>query len=253
MNQLSKHPHLKWYISNLRPIPGGSYHYGASPAKKLHGTKITMSQFRMGATPVTWGMWKEYRKGVSVPGKGIKLPDDPGWGYPDDNPVVNVSWEDIMNPGGFCEWASGVAGFRLVIPTDAQFEYAARGGKDGLEFSWGNDFDRSKLWCSKYFGEAEKTAAVDRSNRIYRNGYGLTDMGGNVWQWCADYYNYDYRPVGKKDPVNIKKSENVCVGCVRGGSFVFSDPECFRCTNRSGILQDARSSTYGFRLVAPSK
>jgi formylglycine-generating enzyme required for sulfatase activity len=81
-----------------------------------------MSAFHMGATPVTWGMWKEYCKA-----KSVRMPDEPDWGYIDNHPVVNVSWEGIMNPGGFCEWANDVAGFRLSLPTEAQFEYANRG------------------------------------------------------------------------------------------------------------------------------
>lgn len=247
MNQLLAYPHLRWYVSSLRSIPGGKYRFGASPADKKSGTPITMSPFRMGATPVTWGMWKEYRQSVSVPGKEIKLPSDPGWGYPDDHPVVNVSWEDIMNPSGFCEWASGLAGFKLTLPTQAQWEYAARGGKDGLEYPWGNDFDTSKLWCSKAkFGDALKTAAVDRTNRIYRNGYGLTDMVGNVWQLCADYYNDDYRPAGK-DPVDTHKSK---YRCVLGGSWNSNDPDIFRCALRSGHNPDIRLSSFGFRLSA---
>jgi formylglycine-generating enzyme required for sulfatase activity len=194
-------------------------------------------------------MWKEYRKSIAVPGKGIKLPDDPGWGYPDDHPVVNVSWDDIMNPGGFCEWASKTAGFKLTLPSDAQFEYAARGGKDGLEYPWGNDFDTEKVWCRKNIGDAGKTAAVDRTNRIYRNGYGLTDMVGNVWQWCADYYNSDYRAVGK-DPVDIKNSGS---RCVRGGSWFFIIPGVFRCAIRVRGNPDYRGNDFGFRLVAPPK
>ena len=249
MNQLSKYPHLRWYISKLRSIPGGKYRFGASPADKKSGTPITMSPFRMGATPVTWGMWKEYRQSVSVPSKGIKLPDNPGWGYPDDHPVVNVSWDDIMDPGGFCEWVSGVAGFKLTLPTDAQWEYAARGGKDGLEYPWGNDFDESRLWCSKaYNGDALKTAAVDRTNRIYRNGYGLTDMVGNVWQWCADYYNGD-RPAGK-DPVDTQKSK---LRCVRGGSWLHGGPGIFRCADRFGYYPDNWYYYVGFRLSAGQK
>jgi formylglycine-generating enzyme required for sulfatase activity len=195
-------------------------------------------------------MWKEYRQSVSVPGKGIKLPNDPGWGYPDDHPVVNVSWNDIMEPGGFCEWASGVAGFKLTLPTQAQWEYAARGGKDGFEYPWGNDFDTSKLWCSTaQFRDALKTAAVDRTDRIYRNGYGLTDMVGNVFQWCADYYNDDYRPAGK-DPVNTQKIEGLCV---RGGSWVFTNPVICRCANPFRSNPDSRYDDKGFRLSAGQK
>ncbi len=84
-----------------------------------------------------------------------------------------------------------------------------------MNYPWGNTFYRSKLWCSSYqAGDMEKTGAVDRTNRIDRNGYGLSDMVGNVWEWCVDYTNYDYRPIGK-DPVCTRKSDS---RSVRGGS-----------------------------------
>jgi formylglycine-generating enzyme required for sulfatase activity len=174
------------------------------------------------------------------------MPEDPGWGYPDNHPVVNVSWDDIMDPGGFCEWASGVAGFKLTLPTEAQWEYAARGGVDGLEYPWGNDIDNSKLWCDY---DVDVTVAVDRTNRIYRNGYGLTDMVGNAWQWCADYYNDDYRPTGK-DPVDTEESDS---RCVRGGSWLYNDPGNFRCANRSWSFPEDRYGIFGFRLSAGQK
>lgn len=244
MNQLSKYPWLKWYVSNLKSIPGGKYRFGASPADKKSGTPITMSPFRMGATPVTWGVWKEYCKA-----KSVRMPREPDWGYWDDHPVVDVSWEEIMNPGGFGKWASGVAGFELTLPTDAQWEYAARGGKDGLEYPWGDDFDESKLWCSASVGDADKTAAVDRTDRIYRNGYGLTDMVGNVWQWCADYYNDDYRPAGM-DPVDTQESS---FRCVRGGSWINDFPDNFRCADRLWDGPDIGGLNIGFRLSAGQK
>ena len=245
MNQLSEYSHLRWYLSNLRSIPDGTYRWGASPYQGESGIQIPMSSFRMGATPVTWGMWKEYCKAESV-----RMPEDPGWGYPDNHPVVSVSWNDIMDPDGFCEWASGVAGFELTLPTDAQWEYAARGGQDGLEYPWGNHFDESKLWYSKAeLADASKTSAVDRTDRNYRNGYGLTDMLGNVWEWCADYYNEDYLPTGK-DPVDTEES---AYRCVRGGSWFNNDPDFFRCADRYWDDPDGRGYNDGFRLSAGQK
>ena len=244
MNQLSKCPHLNRYVSNLKSIPGGTYRFGFTKDQEIAATRITISPFRMGARPVTWGMWKEYCKAESV-----RMPEKNNWGYPNNHPVVNVSWNDIMNRGGFCEWASDVAGFKLTLPTDAQWEYAARGGRDGLEYPWGNTFDKSKLWCSEKFGDAGKTAAVDRTNRIYRNGYGLTDMAGNVTQWCADYFNDNYRPVGK-DPVDTRNSVN---RCMRGGAWFIGNPVFFRCADRVRNAPDIRGSAVGFRLSAGRK
>lgn len=207
--------------------------------------RITISPFRMGATPVTWGIWKEYCKAES-----IQMPHSE-WGYPDNHPVVNVSWGDIMNPGGFCEWASRVAGFKLTLPSDAQWEYAARGGRDGLDYPWGNDFDNSKLWCrvgetGKGLFSTDKTAAVDRPDRIYRNGYGLTDMLGNVYQWCADYYSALFR-IGM-DPLDTDNTR-----AVRGGSWNTINPDNFRCGERKSVKPDNWYNNVGFRLSAGQK
>ena len=259
MNQLAKYPLLTRYVSDLRNIPGGTYHWMSTTDpwwqkwfyKKEVSPLVTISAFRMGATPVTWGLWKEYCKS-----KSLRMPEKPRWGYLDNHPVVNVSWEDIMNPGGFCDWASNVARFKLSLPTDAQWEFAARGGQDGLNYPWGNDFDRSKLWCSKekivtvQSIDAGQTAAVDRLDQTYRNGYGLTDMVGNVNQWCADYYNHDYRPVGK-DPKDTRRS---LWYCVRGSSFFSYGPNGFRCADRySSYKSRDRREVIGFRLAAGQK
>jgi sulfatase modifying factor 1 len=242
MKQLAKYPHLNWYVSNLKSIPGGTYRWGASPALKQPGTRITMSSFRLGATPVTWGMWKEYCKSESV-----GLPKQPFWGYPDNHPVVLVSYKDVMSSSGFCAWASATAGFKLTLPTDAQWEYAARGGRDGLDYPWGNEFDTSRLWCSSESG----TAAVDRTKRMYRNGYGLSDMLGNVYQFCSDYFSFDFQATGI-DPVDKKRNE-LEWRCARGGSWVDTNGLMeFKCASRA-IAINMPMHMYGFRLSAGPK
>jgi len=255
---------IKQYVSQMRKIPGGSYNWGFSFEQRRSAPLVSITAFRMGATPVTWAMWKQFCKSES-----IKLPDEPGWGYPDNHPVVNVSWEDISAPGGFCEWASKAAGTKLSLPTDAQWEYAARCNKDNLlklfgniddiddprnnvkegrEYPWGNKFDLFKVWCSvRSEGDAERTAAVDRKDRIYSNGFGLTDMVGNVQQWCRDYYHSEYRASGK-NPIDSRRSER---RTMRGGSWVYNDPANFRCAYRVGS-DTSGSINVGFRLVAPA-
>jgi formylglycine-generating enzyme required for sulfatase activity len=208
--------------------------------KPVHN--VVLSAFRMGATPVTGSVWKEY---CAVTGK-----------YPpdlyllDDQAVFGVSWNEIMGSdgkGGFCGWASDIVGFRLTLPTEAQWEYAARGGIAGQEFPWGNTFDRSKLWCS--WGEKRlKTAPVNRTSNIYRNGYGLTDMAGNVNQWCSDLYA-PYSSGSQTDPVGPSStSENK--RCIRGGSWFHDNKVHFRCAFRNGINPDERLISIGFRLSA---
>jgi formylglycine-generating enzyme required for sulfatase activity len=248
-NRLTDYPALRAHIESLRPIPAGTFQMGSASAragddeKPIHS--VTLSAFRMGATPVTFAVWKEYCSAT-----GTTLPKDPGWGLLDDHPVVNVSWNDIMGSdgnGGFCAWASDIASFRLTLPTEAQWEYAARGGVAGQEFPWGNSYDDSKLWCYEVTPR-KQTAQVVRTSNIYRNGFGLTDMVGNVYQWCSDLYA-PYSSVSQTDPIG-PPSTSGNVRCVRGGSWNSSNPGSFRCANRFSYLPDFWSGFYGFRLSA---
>jgi formylglycine-generating enzyme required for sulfatase activity len=246
-NRLNDYPALRAYVESLRSIPAGTFQMGSSSGesdlKPVHS--VTLSAFRMGATPVTVAVWREYCAAL-----GIALPEAPPWGLLDSHPIVNVSWNDIMgadSKGGFCAWASDIAGFRLTLPTEAQWEYAARGGVGGNEFPWGHSFDDSKLWCSNV-RERKQTAPVNRTSHIYRNDFGLTDMAGNVWQWCSDLYA-PYSSGSQTDPVGPSSTSDNR-RCVRGGSWYFSDPGDFGCAVRIIFRPGLRSSNLSTRLSA---
>ena len=243
-----QYPRLADYVESMCVIKAGQFQMGSSSGdsdeKPVHS--VTLSAFRMGATPVTVAVWDEYCRA-----NGLNMPFSPGWGWIDDHPVVNVSWNDIMGTdgkSGFCAWASDVAGFRLTLPTEAQFEYASRGGQSRLEYPWGNTFDDSKLWCSAKTSRSG-TAPVVRSSNIFTNhGYGLTDMAGNVWQWCSDRYG-PYTGTEATNPVGPEAtSDNV--RCVRGGSWFSNYPGIFRCAYRGRFNPAGRGSDYSFRLSA---
>jgi formylglycine-generating enzyme required for sulfatase activity len=246
--RLSDYPALRAYVEAIRLIPSGTFQmgsYGGSYPDENPIHRVTLSKFRMGATPVTFAVWKEY-----CASSDFRLPKEPSWGMLDDHPVVNVSWNDIMGSdgkGGFCAWASDIADIRLMLPTEAQWEYAARGGVDGQEYPWGNTFYSSRLWCSnKGYGDAGKTAPVSRISNIFRNSYGLTDMVGNVWQWCSDWYGpYENEP--QTNPSGASSSPNHR-RCVRGGSWFGNYPDNFRCNNRDKNEFDDWSEYHGFRL-----
>jgi formylglycine-generating enzyme required for sulfatase activity len=216
---------------------------GKSDQKPVHS--VIVSAFRMGATPVTVAVWKEY-----CVASGIETPRWPDWGFLDDHPVVNVSWNDIMGSdgkGGFCAWASDIAGFRLTLPTEAQWEYAARGGQSELEYPWGNIFNDSKVWSS-VISKRKETAPVTRSSNIFINGYGLTDMSGNVYHLCSDVYA-PYSSGTQTDPVGASSTSiNHC--CLRGGSWLNDDSVSFRCAHRFQRRPSAFSDVDGFRLSA---
>jgi formylglycine-generating enzyme required for sulfatase activity len=256
--------HLKVYIASLCSIPGGRFEMGGNKyidEQPVH--PVQLSPFRLGATPVTVAIWREYCLGT-----GIAMPNAPSWGWIDDHPVVNVSWNDIMRAdgkGGFCAWASEVAGFRVSLPTEAQFEYAARGSRSCLEYPWGNGYDNGKLWCSVQ-QKRNSTAPVGRTSNIYRNPYGLTDMNGNVLQFCLDCWgSYPFfmekttslaaflgttekRPIGLV--VDPQCSNDGNGRCVRGGSWFLNDPDVFCCAYRGRYFPDSRDYSLGFRLSA---
>ena len=100
------------------------------------------------------------------------------------HPVVHVSWYAAM---AYAEWV----GKRL--PTEAEWEYAARGGLSGKRYPWGDDFERDKANFYKEVGDTTKVGEYPP------NGYGLYDMAGNVWEWCLDEYNEDFYSISPRE------------------------------------------------------
>jgi len=160
------------YKAQMASIPGGTFAMGSNSGidneAPIH--RVTLSSFKMGRTPVTVAMWREY---CSATGKS--MPPAPPWGWIDDHPVVNVNWRDAVD---YCAWAG------LMLPTEAEWEYAAKGGQN-VEYPWGDEFDESKL-VNSVGGNNLQTAPVIRRDHVFVNRFGLVDMAGNVWQWCAD-------------------------------------------------------------------
>jgi formylglycine-generating enzyme required for sulfatase activity len=181
----------------------------------------TISPFSIGVYPVTVEQYAA---------SGLEMPETPyfneGW-RKRDHPMVNASWYDAM---AYCQWLSEKTGKEYDLPSDEEWEFAARGGLEGKVYPWGGKFDRSKLCCStKTFGDRKGTCPV---GQYPANGYELYDMVGNVLEWCADWYDFG-------------KSQRV----LRGGSWYDYYPECFRCAYRSWNIPVKRYYLAGFRIV----
>jgi formylglycine-generating enzyme required for sulfatase activity len=164
---------------------------------------------------------------------------NPDWSKP-DHPIVRVTWDEAK---AYCEWAGGTSG---GLPTEAQWEYAARGGQDGLKYPWGNQIAPEN---ANYRGSKWKGTSPVRSYPA--NGWGLYDMAGNVWEWAADWYDRDYYgtlPLDKpaEDPRGPDRPTGVRV--LRGGSFD-GDSRYLRATNRVRNVPDSRLTLIGFRCV----
>jgi len=176
--------------------------------------------------------------------------DDPKWNG-SNLPVVGVSWFEVE---AYCNWLSHITARQFRLPTEAEWEHAARGEK-GFLWAWGNEWDADKANTD----EAEKKIAGTSPVGMYPNGaslYGLEDMIGNVWEWCLDWYNeneykrsspVDKERLGKevKDPDGAN-SENARV--LRGGSWDFNRYGA-RCSFRLRLGPDVFNFNLGFRLV----
>jgi len=198
-----------------------------------------------------------------TPGANWKHPEGPGSNVSSraDHPVVHIAYEDVL---AYAKWID------KRLPTEAEFEFAARGGLDRHKYPWGNDLNpggkaAANIWQGRF-------PARDRGEDGYLgtspvtafpvNGFGLYDMGGNVWQWCSDWYRPDtYAPRAQAgtvtpdpqgpsdsfDPAEPGAAKRV----LRGGSYLCTDQYCARYLVGSRGKSEVTSGTsnLGFRLV----
>jgi len=224
------------YKAQMAYIPGGTFAMGSNEGeeneKPVH--QVTLSSFKMGRTPVTVAMWREY---CSATGKS--MPPAPPWGWIDDHPIISLTWYDAVD---YCAWAG------LMLPTEAQWEYAAKGGQD-IKYPWGNAFAASNL-VNKY-NSAGRTAPVFRRDRVFVNSFGLVDMTGNVQQWCRDYLGA-YSATAQINPSGPGSGDNDDTHILRGGSWDIYNIPFTRITHRNGSspLGEWRRDEFGLRCVA---
>lgn len=166
-----------------------------------------------------------------------------------DHPVVHVSWNDAQ---AYCAWAE------RRLPTEAEWEYAARGGLDRAKYPWGDAEVDDPTWRANIWqGTFPRTNTLEDGYldtapvRTYAsNGYGLWQMVGNVWEWCADWYSpttYDSGPA--ENPVGPDRGTT---RVMRGGSYLCHISYCNRYRNsaRSQNTPDSSMGNAGFRTVA---
>ena len=198
--------------------------------------KVWVNSFAIGKFPVTHREFK-----IFVDESGAAAPpfwSDPIFSNP-AHPVVGVSWHDAT---AYCEWLRQRTGGNFRFPTEAEWERAARGGREGCLYPWGDEPPSERPFA----GYDPKTGGPERVGANPPNGFGLFDMSEGVHEWCSDYYDpgyYRYSPA--------RNPAGPCSGqrrASRGGSWrhriKFS-----RCAARSSLPPSFKYADYGFRLA----
>lgn len=218
-------------------IPGGVFQMGdllskgQRDEKPVH--KVNVLPFSMSETSITFAQYDAFSRLTRTP-----VAKDDNWGR-GKHPVINVSWSDAQ---AYTRWLSEVTGKTYRLPTESEWEFAARSGN---QFEYGiSDIINNKAHCEGCDGWNQQASLPVAS--FEPNAYGLYDMQGNVWEWVQDCYESDYALV----PVNGNAHEkDTCDNRVaRGGSWQ-DLPSALRVSNRTPLNVKHRNNKVGFRVV----
>jgi len=248
------------YVTVAERSPDPADYPGAKPELLVPASSV----FRPPAVRVDLG--DHYQWWIYVPGADWRHPQGPGSSIKErrDHPVVHVAWDDVE---AYARWAG------KELPTEAEWEFAARGGLDGAEFAWGDEFTPRGVWMANTWqGEFpirnlkqdgyEGTAPV---GSFPTSGYGLNDMIGNVWEWTADWYQshaetshacctIDSPRGGEPDRSYDPHLPDARIPrkVMKGGSHLCSPNYCRRYRPAARMPQaiDTATSHLGFRCIA---
>ncbi|MCX6269867.1 MAG: SUMF1/EgtB/PvdO family nonheme iron enzyme [Bacteroidetes bacterium] len=245
-------------------VEGGSFTMGDTLSKSRYSRcehEIIISPFYMGKYEITFEEYDAYCLATKK-----KLLNDGNHGR-GKMPIFNVNWEDAI---AYCNWLSKKEGLKPCytidkkegkgkwkvscdfskdgyrLPTEAEWEYAARGGNKSKGFTYAGSRDSSLVaWYSLNSGGKSHPVGQKQPNEL-----GIYDMSGNLWEWCWDFYEGDYYRTSPSD--NPKGPETGVVHTLRGGSW-YNTAIYLTTILRNLAKPDASNSTYGFRVVKKLK
>jgi formylglycine-generating enzyme required for sulfatase activity len=225
-------------VPEMQTVSGGTFRQG-----NIHGRggpeeqpvhEVTIKSFALGKFEVTFEEYDRYAIAM-----GRSLPVDQGWGR-GRQPVIYVSWQDAKD---YADWLSQQTGKRYRLPTESEWEYAARSG--GTDQTWAGTSDEQKLGdYAVYLTDRTAPVGTKKSNDL-----GLYDMSGNVWEWVEDCWHGEYKGAPTDGSAWLEAGGGDCgKRVIRGGSW-YNFPVYLRTSNRYWNLAGDRLSFLGFRLV----
>ncbi len=254
-------------LPDLARIPAGEFLMGAADAaadeRPVH--RVHFSEFFIGRFSVTNDEYARFILATGHPApslRGLPLIASGGrdlifrdlaapYAWQDHNPpvgrgshpVVLVSFDDAV---AYCRWLSEAIGRVARLPTEAEWEKAARGGVEGRRYPWGSDIDAS---LGNYLEDpSAKDKRGTRPTGTYPpNAFGLCDVAGNVWEWVSDWYGSEY--YGGGDMNDPRGPDAGSMRIVRGGSWVNDDVKMLRCAYRHQVPPDTYAYSIGFRVA----
>ena len=215
---------------NMIKVNGGAFLMGCDDDNALNNEKpvheVIVDTFYMGETVVTQDLWKAMIRSCSNPFVDF----DPNIFKGNNFPLHNVRYTYVVN--FFLPLLNELTGMNFRLPTETEWEYAARGGNksEGCLFPGSNDFNET-TWCKETSNGKIHQVMMKKSNEL-----GLYDMSGNVWEWCSDLYGI------------YGGSQNQSNHVLRGGSWMSDSDHC-RVYSRDNIGPDFTYQTYGLRLA----
>jgi formylglycine-generating enzyme required for sulfatase activity len=235
---LQTHPSREIALPKLVQVPEGWFLMGSEQGfdseRPVH--RVWVDGFLLGACQVTNAEYGRFLRDT-------KTAPPPTWEQPEfsapQQPVVSVSWFDAV---AYCEWLTRLTGRHVRLPTEAEWERAARGGEEGRQYPWGDEPPQSRPgYASRWLRGPE---AVGGSAP---NAFGLYDLCENVHEWCSDWFDAGYYAVSaERDP---RGPESGTRRASRGGSWRHHI-KASHCHTRSSIPPDFHYADYGFRVAA---
>ena len=225
-------------------VEGGDFLMGCTSeqgsscdADEQNVRRVTLDGYYIAMVEVTQSQWEKVM-GTTIYQQKSKAGGSNVYGTGPEYPMYYVSWEEAMD---FCRQLSQKTGRKYTLPTEAQWEYAARGGKnpDGTKYAGRSSVDAA-AWYYDNSGSSTHPVATKQPNAL-----GLYDMSGNVWEWCSDWYSAGYAGYDTNNP---QGPESGSYRVARGGSWSYNAGYC-RVSNRDYGTPSRRNYVLGFRVV----